>query len=587
MAVMIPSVPKDFDPRSLEGEIFKSLQTLPDSFYIFHSLTFIRDKRKSEGKCLENREIDFLIFNSEYGLLCIEAKAGQVSFKDGTWYYGNGTPMRHGGPFSQANSAIHSLIDKLESSENNRLRAIGRKLSFGHAVWFPSFLERNFDKQTPTLDMDRDIILFADDLDDPKEKIIRALRSRTYAGKDKLDRWEASYLINNFLNVEFNILPVNFVAARECRFHAFLREQVRLLDYLEEQPFASINGAAGTGKTCIAVEKARRHAQNNEAVLFLCFNAFLRDFLKKEYGEGCATTSFMTMKEFVLKYGEQSENPFKYVYDQLRSDPEFLPFKHVIVDEGQDLGAGCLADPPEGVGANGILFELKENILVKNGSFFIFYDKNQTIQACDLPSIIRDSDCNLKLFINCRNTTTIAESLYRTLPEFLEGDQKSSAPGLKKTMGVEGPVPKIHFWDGEKELQDKLFACIDFLSEAGFEKKDIVCLTLKTEKDSCVLPIKDKLEERVSKFTTFRKFKGLESNAILVVDIGKEHLFSRDLSLYVAISRAKQSLHLFTPLSREDCLGVVNSLKGRKEKNKGKEKLARELKMQLAKDSYE
>lgn len=119
------------------------------------------------------------------------------------------------------------------------------------------------------------------------------------------------------------------------------------------------------------------------------------------------------------------------------------------------------------------------------------------------------------------------------------------------------------------------------------KKKDIVCLTLKTEKDSCVLTIKEKLEERVSKFTTFRKFKGLESNAILVVDIGKEHLFSRDLSLYVAISRAKQSLHLFTPLSREDCLGVVNSLKGRKEKNKGKEKLARELKMQLAKDSYE
>ena len=58
------------------------------------------------------------------------------------------------------------------------------------------------------------------------------------------------------------------------------------------------------------------------------------------------------------------------------------------------------------------------------------------------------------------------------------------------------------------------------------KKKDIVCLTLKTEKDSCVLTIKEKLEERVSKFTTFRKFKGLESNAILVVDIGKEHLFS-------------------------------------------------------------
>lgn len=587
MATMIPSVPKDFDPRSLEGEIFNSLQKLPDSFYIFHSLTFIRDRGEAEGKCLENREIDFLVFNSEYGLLCVEAKAGQVRFKDGIWYYRSGTPMRHGGPFSQANSAIHSLIDKLENSENNRLREIGRKITFGHAVWFPSLLECNFDKQTPTLDMDKDIILFADDLDDPEEKIIRALQSRMYVGKAKLDRWEARYLIDNFLNVEFNILPVNFVAARECRFHAFLREQVRLLDYLEEQSFASINGAAGTGKTCIAVEKARRHAQNNETVLFLCFNALLRDFLKEEYGERCETTSFMTMKEFVLKYGNQTENPFQYVHERLQYDTEFLPFKHVIVDEGQDLGMGSLIDPATGAGANEVLSALKENILAKGGSFFIFYDKNQTIQADNLPEIVRKSDCNLKLFINCRNTRNIADSLYRTLPEFLEGKQKTLSWNPKKTLGVEGPVPKIHFWDKTEDLEEKLFACLDALSEEGFEKKDIVCLTLRTEKDNCLFACRERLAGRVNMFTTFRKFKGLESNVILIVDITKEHLFSRDLSLYVAISRAKQSLHLFTSLNREECLSLVNTLKGRKEKNKGKEKLARELKMQLAKDSYE
>lgn len=243
------------------------------------------------------------------------------------------------------------------------------------------------------------------------------------------------------------------------------------MDYLEEQPFASINGAAGTGKTCIAVEKARRHAQNNETVLFLCFNALLRDFLKKEYGESCETASFMTMKEFVLKYGKQAENPFQYVHDQLQYDTEFLPFEHVIVDEGQDLGLGSLIDPVNGAGANEVLSALKENILANGGSFFIFYDKNQTIQADNLPDIIRKSDCNLKLFVNCRNTRNIADSLYRTLPEFLEGKQKNLSWNPTKTLGVEGPVPKIHFWDKTEDLEEKLFACLDALSEEGFEKK--------------------------------------------------------------------------------------------------------------------
>lgn len=41
-----------------------------------------------------------------------------------------------------------------------------------------------------------------------------------------------------------------------------------------------------------------------------------------------------------------------------------------------------------------------------------------------MPDIIRKSDCNLKLFVNCRNTRNIADSLYRTLPEFLEGKKK-------------------------------------------------------------------------------------------------------------------------------------------------------------------
>ena len=41
-----------------------------------------------------------------------------------------------------------------------------------------------------------------------------------------------------------------------------------------------IAGATGTGKTVMAVEKAKRHADNGEKVLFLCYNSFLKDYLQ-------------------------------------------------------------------------------------------------------------------------------------------------------------------------------------------------------------------------------------------------------------------------------------------------------------------
>ena len=55
------------------------------------------------------------------------------------------------------------------------------------------------------------------------------------------------------------------------------KEQIALLNYLEEQDNAVINGLAGTGKTVMAVEKARRHAEKDESVLFLCYNFYLKD----------------------------------------------------------------------------------------------------------------------------------------------------------------------------------------------------------------------------------------------------------------------------------------------------------------------
>ena len=41
MAVMCPSVPREYSPASREGVIFEVLSGLPESYYVFHSLTVV------------------------------------------------------------------------------------------------------------------------------------------------------------------------------------------------------------------------------------------------------------------------------------------------------------------------------------------------------------------------------------------------------------------------------------------------------------------------------------------------------------------------------------------------------------------
>ena len=68
-------------------------------------------------------------------------------------------------------------------------------------------------------------------------------------------------------------------------FHKLLKEQSAVLNFLDEQRTAVINGAAGTGKTLVAVEKAKRHARRGEKVLFLCFNSQLKDYLSENFAD--------------------------------------------------------------------------------------------------------------------------------------------------------------------------------------------------------------------------------------------------------------------------------------------------------------
>lgn len=52
--------------------MFDALQSLPDTWYVFHSFKIVN----TDGGELQESECDFVLYNREKGIVCLEAKAG-------------------------------------------------------------------------------------------------------------------------------------------------------------------------------------------------------------------------------------------------------------------------------------------------------------------------------------------------------------------------------------------------------------------------------------------------------------------------------------------------------------------------------
>ena len=96
--------------------------------------------------------------------------------------------------------------------------------------------------------------------------------------------------------------------------------------------------------------------------------------------------------------------------------------------------------------------------------------------------------------------------------------------------------------------------------------EDVVILTCKTEDNSAFSQYctngKYPYNGSLYRFTTCRKFKGLEADAIILVDVTKKVLCeSETLTFYVGASRARFFLSIICQMNDDDCVEVLNHLK--------------------------
>ena len=460
--------------------------------------------------------------------------------------------MHSGGPVAQAQRAMYAVRDYMRDHGMGDLAA---RCKFLYAVWFPIVSDSYIRGMILPPELPRELLMAEEALYDP-DFYLNRIFSFTDHGKTEtsLNDSQATRIVNEILCPQFEIAPsASFdTDTKHMLFHRLLKEQASVLDFLEEQKTAVINGAAGTGKTLVAVEKAKRHAFRGEKVLFLCFNRQLRDHLAENYAH--ENIDYETIARFACRLGHTPE-PDYALLNRLRGDmweKDSFPYQHVIVDEGQDFGSDAIEEADILSTIKTIIEDTKED-----GSFYVFYDKLQLIQARKMPQFLADADCKLTLYRNCRNTENIAKTSLRPVSE--------RSPKLMENCIVGVPA-KLHFCEDADSVLGALDDSLDTLLGDGIE--NIVILTCKKESDSLLAQYIENgfypAGKKKIRFTTCRKFKGLEADAVILVDVEEDTFLGNDgqnvLLYYVGTSRARLRLDILTTLDDDACLRVLESL---------------------------
>ena len=559
MAIMIPGMEtkEDFNFSGGELLLYELLQQLPDDYYVFHSTHWNEQRRRSEysaRKYVQWGEADFTIFHPSYGFIVFEVKDGLISFsRERGWIQTN----RSNGmdktidPMDQAERSKYYFLDRIKARFGGQ-----SPYTFCSAVWFTAGDRANIEGNLP-LNYKEEIVLWSNDLQSvaAAEMAIRRIY-RFYDVRKVEPSEEMTSKVLDTLAPEFGVVQTmrSRTLAAKALFRRMTTEQMYLLDYLEEQEEAAIHGVAGTGKTVLAVQKAKSLAQTDR-VLFLCFNRFLKTHLEETCPDS-TNISFFTLDGLVGAFtgaftrspDERTDTISEFLMDW---DEYELPFKHIVVDEGQDF-----AD---------IHLQLLHDIAqAHHGNFYVFYDRNQFVQGLRYPEWLDKMDCRLVLSRNCRNTKEIA--ITSTRPIGIDENRIR----MRRESAVGGTIkPNLFFAEDKSILKEYLCRLIRKYISAGLAGTDIVVLSMKPEGKSILteddfrlsggyMLTKDKNSNGIL-FTTVRKFKGLEAMAVICIDIDSE-TFENDRKrniFYVGTSRAMSYLNLITTASPEELAATI------------------------------
>jgi len=546
-----------------ERQIFDLLKNDPatNSWTVLHSLGLLKHTKKLYG------EIDFLVMAPGLGIFCLEVKSGNIKRENGLWKfvnrYGDVTTKTRG-PFDQAQEGMFSLLTAIKDKFGYRDRLA--RLLFGFGVMFPHIL---YSVNGP--DEEGWQVYDRDSRRQPVSMYIKQLARNTrkkmaqeawFDDKESIPTVEDIKKIADYLRGDFEkmITPRQLMSDIEEQIFNYTREQYQCLDQLEDNPRCIFKGAAGTGKTMLAIESARRSVLSCESVLLVCFNTLLGKWMTSQFDNIADKQIYVgSFHGFLKKIASQSvvetgidkDEYFKYELPirALESIDAGLiePFDKIIIDEGQDLIRGEYLDVLDGL--------LKGGLAGGKWEIYCDFERQALYAEIDEKTMLEiiNSRANyviVKLTVNCRNTKNIGQETV-----LVSGFEKPPfKPGT-----IEGIPVEYHFYQDKKDQAEKIQGVLSRLKHQGISTKDISILSPFRYEESTVYymdhgmySIKNLsgdpdyfLSRRTHTFSTIHGFKGLENNHIIIIDINRLNDDEFRSILYVGMSRARVGLYVF------------------------------------------
>lgn len=533
-------VPSDPPVRDTGGErvVWEALRAqLPDEAVLFAGV-FLQD-------AAEQREIDLLVAWPGVGLVVVEVKGGHVSVdEDGTWRQG---ADKHAiDPIGQLRGASHALTELLRR----------RGLDAGHAriAHVLALPHTPVPRDWESAGLSRAQVLDRDDLARAAGVVKRALDEHG-SGHRPLLVEDVDPLVE-FLTGAFpsHVEILAEAAEHQDRLDQLTAEQARLAAMFDRYPRLQVVGGAGTGKTWLALEVARRRAREGKRVALLCYSRGLGRYLQRITSEWSARDrpAYVGLfHELAHAWGAprpEGEPPSDFWEETLpaalrelaSATPLEKRFDAIVVDEAQDFGdpwwlstLACLRDPAD-------------------GGLFVFLDEEQKVFARDGAAPIDVPPVTLTE--NLRSTKQIAQ---------LSGALRTDTVTPRGGAGAPVRVVESSFEDAI----DRADEVLDALLDEGWEPGRLALLTTGSRH-----PMQHEVvshhgyagywDEFFAETDVFYGhvlgFKGLERTVVVLAvngfREGEDEDYARRL-LYTGISRARMLLVVVGPRGELERVG--------------------------------
>lgn len=547
MVTFIPPYMGEEIKSNAERKMYDVLQELNlKNACVLHSLGLPRHRSKIYG------EIDFVVV-CERGVACLEIKGGRVECRDGQWTFIDryGTErVKPEGPFAQVTGNMFSLRDILKKRFEGNPHM--KNILMASGVVFPDITFHSDSQEIiPEIIYDRT----TEDISEYMNQVFDYWQQRQHREPSKLSPSDIREVVQ-FLRADFCFIPSlnDRLEQVEQKLVRLTKEQAQLMQALGMNDHLIVEGGAGTGKTLLAAEFARRQLEQGARVLYLIYNKNLAHHVMRSlpetdqlkvvnihalFGE-YVPVDVEELQKDPQKYFAQilPERFYDYISEKQSTDPDAADMQYdlLIMDEGQDI-----LKP---------LYLYSLDCLLKggldHGKWAVFYDEKQNIynpEYQDGMDILRSySHTKFRLFVNCRNTVQIgtysAKASGVTFAEFMRENGEE--------------VGKISYED-EKDFGGKIKEIMKTLREGKVSPGDITFLSPKKYKNSKLATLRLSVNElrddfkpdpSVPVFATIQGFKGLDAKVVILCDVEALRRETFSQYIYLAGTRARTLLYI-------------------------------------------